>query len=66
MILPMDKSLAGLDKRIESKAQKGWEALSKVKTATMDVKTTSMDDKTTTMNDKTTSMNRFYRCKIRK
>ena len=55
----MDKSLDALDKKVARQAQKGWEALSKVKTATMDVKTTSMDDKTATMNDKTTSMNRL-------
>ena len=57
MYLPMDKSLETLDKKVARQAQKGWEALSKVKTTSRDDKTTSRNVKTTTMNVKTTSMN---------
>ena len=56
----MDKSLEDLDKRVAMQAQKGWEALSKVKTTSRDDKTTSRDVKTTTMNVKTTSMNGLF------
>ena len=50
------KNLEGLGKRVVKHVQKGWEALSKVKSMTLIIKSTSMIDKSTSLFDKTTSM----------
>ena len=55
------ENLEALDKRGEKQAQKGREALSKVKTMTWFNKTTSMIDKTMALFDKTKPMNTLFR-----
>ena len=50
----------GYGKRVEKQAQKGWEALDKVKTMTLFNKTTSMIDKTMALFDKTKPMNTLF------
>lgn len=55
----MDKSLEAFDERVGSKAQKGWEALDKVDSTSMNDKTTTRNVNSTSRNDKTTSRNRL-------
>ena len=53
---PLLENLEGLDKKDVKQAQKGWEALSKVKTMTLFIKSTSMIDKTMALFDKTKTL----------